>query len=461
MLENFLLPISRSRTACLLILFWMAWSGGACPRPVYPQDLPWQAAMDRINPQMEAPLRVDEAAAAAAGIRQIDSRHLRMFTDLPESADPEQYARLFDAAVPLWCERFSVPPARADQWRITAFLMADRSRFAKAGLLPEELPDFPTGYNRGHQIWVILQPGNYYTRHMILHEGTHAFMQWFLGGSGPPWYSEGMAELLGLHRLSETGQLTIGARLRSREECEYWGRVKVLREAVAAGEARPLDQVFDQGSIGFADLEAYSWSWAACEFLAGHPLSARRFAQLAERAEDRTPRFSMKLRDWLKEEWPTLQRDWNLFLSEIDYGADPDRARLTEAVVLPAVEEWQRFGLAVDRSWQSTGLTVEAGEVWQLVASGRFSVAGGERPWPCEAGGITIDYYQGRPLGQLTAGVIPADQPSGAVVDLVAVGATAEIRPARSGKLVLRINENPARMDDNAGNLEVRLKRIR
>lgn len=439
------------------------WVAGLCALAAAPsaaQDEAALEAMRRINPQMQPPMEIDEEAVAAAGIRRLDSKHLRLYTDLPEEMMPGQMGALFDAAVPLWCKRFGINPAKAGEWRISGFLMLDRERFGNAHLLPPELPDFPTGYNRGHQIWVVHQPGNYYTRHMVLHEGTHAFMQWFLGGSGPPWYSEGMAELLGLHRIGADGVLEIGVRVRRREDCEYWGRVKVIRDAVAAGQAKRLAEVFDMGPFGFADVEAYAWSWAACEFLSGHPLASGRFQQLAERAGDLSPRFTVRFREWLKKDWAALERDWKLFLAEMEYGTTAADSRLTEAVADPSDRSAETFEVAANRSWQATTVEVRAGDRIRIEPSGRFEVAGGESPWPCEAGGITLEYHRGRPLGMLMAGVL-SEFPGGAeVVEVVEAGRGGEFVFRQPGRLLLRINESPARLDDNSGSLKVRLSPV-
>ena len=88
--------------------------------------------------------------------------------------------------------------------------------------MPEDLPDFLAGYQRGHEIWIYLQPGDYYTRHLLLHEGTHAFMGWFLNGFGSPWYSEGMAELLAINQWQD-GKLQLHYQLRDRQRSGVLG----------------------------------------------------------------------------------------------------------------------------------------------------------------------------------------------------------------------------------------------
>ena len=60
---------------------------------------------------------------------------------------------------------------------------------------------FLHGLSTGSDLWLYDQPSAYYRRHLLLHEGTHAFMGKFLGGCGPGWYMEGTAELFGTHRM--------------------------------------------------------------------------------------------------------------------------------------------------------------------------------------------------------------------------------------------------------------------
>ena len=86
--------------------------------------------------------------------------------------------------------------------------MKSRERFESAGLVSPELPQFPNGWAQGDQLWFFDQTSVYYRRHLLLHEGTHAFMAALASGTGPPWFSEGMAELLATHRWQD-GQLTL------------------------------------------------------------------------------------------------------------------------------------------------------------------------------------------------------------------------------------------------------------
>ena len=68
----------------------------------------------------------------------------------------------------------------------------------------------------------------------------------FLGGCGPGWYMEGMAELFATHRLDDKpGSSRCGSCRKSREEVPMLGRIKLIRDAVA-----------DQQTLSFAGRDA-------------------------------------------------------------------------------------------------------------------------------------------------------------------------------------------------------------
>ena len=104
------------------------------------------------------------------------------------------------------------------------------------------MQEFENGISIGAEVWLYDQPTDYYRRHLLLHEGTHAFMATFLGGCGPGWYMEGTAELLArIGSTTTTGELTLRIMPRSRDEVPMLGRIKLIRDAFAADQdARPF-----------------------------------------------------------------------------------------------------------------------------------------------------------------------------------------------------------------------------
>ena len=444
------------------------------------QDV-WSKQMAKINPNIDTPFEIDEKAVLAAGIRKLSGRHIDLYTDVreTESAKEKQISELigvFDLAVAQWCEYFEVDESRAANWKMRAFLIADEkdpSKFKKAGLIPADLPEFRAGFQRGHNIWLFLQPGNYYTRHLLLHEGTHGFMQWFANGYGAPWFSEGMAELFGVHRWAK-GKLELRYRLRDRSESEYWGRVKRIKDEYAAGEDMSLSDVINIDPKSFLEVRYYAWSWAACEFFSKHEKTKVDFAALKKQAHVGPTQFNRLFIRATKPNWQQLESDWELFISEIEYGYELQRGRLTRAKPIAATfgSADTKFQINSQRSWQMTSIAVKKGERFRVTGKGEFKVgqssdsSGKLLPWTCQSNGITIQYHQGNPLGILQAGVYSPDAGEAkkrvkSLVSPVSVGLMGEITAAQDGVLCLRVNESPAKLDDNKGALEVMVEKLK
>jgi hypothetical protein len=402
----------------------------------------------------------DEGRIAAAGIRKLVGNHIVIYTDLPAAAEVDELPRVFDAAVPLWRQYFNLPAATAAEWKMTGCVMQQKERFVRAGLYPSDLPPFPNGYARGLLLWLYEQPSAYYRRHLLLHEGTHQFMAHFAGGNGPPWYSEGMAELLGTHRW-ENGKLTLAVMPRTKEEVPYWGRVKVVKDDRAAGRALSLLDVMNFDGRAHLKTEAYAWSWAAAAFFDENPQTQGAFRELKGVA-GRRRNFSETFRERLGEKWPGIVEDWQVFVAECDYGYDFARAAVVRKVGAELPSGGAMVSVASDRGWQSTGIRLEAGVKYQVAGEGSFQVAAGAKPWKCEANGVTIRYYRGEPLGKLLAAVSDFEGNASAETPLVKsrpIGQREEMETERTGTLYLKINEAPSGLGDNAGALQVSVRK--
>jgi len=205
--------------------------------------------------------------------------------------------------------------------------MQEKNRFVGAGMLPADLPPFPNGYQRGKCLWVYNQAHGYYRRHLLLHEGTHAFMDHFLGALGPPWYAEGMAELLGTHRWQD-GQLTLGYVPKDKTETPGWGRVKIIKDEAAAGRARMPAAIMDYGPTAHQRNEPYGWCWGLATFLDAHPRCQEAFRQL--RGMVRKPELTDWFRQQLQADWPDINEEWQLFVMNLDYGYDVGREAISK-----------------------------------------------------------------------------------------------------------------------------------
>jgi hypothetical protein len=401
---------------------------------------------------------VDEAKIAAAGIRKLAGEHLVLYTDLPPGAAIDALPAAFDAALPQWRDYFGIDAERTATWKIRGSLMGERERFERCGLLPAALPEFRNGYASGGELWFYEQSSDYYRRHLLLHEGTHAFMAEFLGGCGPPWYSEGMAELLATHAYRD-GELRLNQFPRTREEVPMLGRIKIVQDGFAARKALQLPRVLMYGPRAHLEVEPYGWCWAAAAFLDGHPRYRVRFRQLPRLVHE--PDFNARFQHLYADDWAALNEEWQLFVAGLEHNHSLRRTAVDFTPGRPLATS-ARLRVAADQGWQNSGVALESGVTYALRAAGRYQLADSPQTWWSEPGGVTIRYYQGRPLGILLAAVHPADTPVGGVSPLLrptAIGLEGELTPQESGTLFLRVNDSAGELADNAGELLVTVSR--
>jgi len=441
----------------------------------------------------------DPQRITAAGIRRLEGKHLTLYTDLEPDPEVDCLPEVFDLAFEPFCVYFALDPDKHASWKMTGRLMRDAERFRRAGLLPEGLPKFANGFTKSYDFWIYEQPSTYYRRHLMLHEGVHGLMLTLLGSCGPTWYMEGIAELLATHRWEE-GKLVVKYLPRSSEEAPMWGRVKIVRDSAQRRGLLSVEELIQMTPKISGENELYGWCWALAAFLDNHPRYQSQFRQMVAwvRAEDFTQRFFRSL----GENRPLLDEEWKLFVDEICYGYDFGQCAIEFLPGRPIPAEGVEVRVQADRGWQSSAWRVEAGRTYRLIASGRYQVAQQPRIWWCEPGGVSIQYYRGRPLGMLLAAVRPEDGSSGGgasakglgssseersfsersgssggrriaeaapseqaveptrtgLLHPIPIGLEAKLRPTASGVLYFRINESPARLSDNAGELVVRIQ---
>lgn len=411
----------------------------------------WIAAFACVLFLPSTPCRGDE-------FRHLSGRHITLVTDLPSSAEIDALPAAFDAAVPQYCQYFGVPAEKAQQWRVEAYLVGQRDKFEGAGLMPSDGPRFLHGYAEGARLWVHDQTSDYYRRHLLLHEGTHAFMLSFLGGCGPPWLMEGLAELVGTHAV-EGGHPRLNWFPASREQVPLLGRIKAIQDARSAGQSVPLSAVLDYRPGDYLQNPPYAWSWAAAALLENHPGYRAKFHELTRRI--RGSQLETTLPEALGDEWPLLVEDWQMFVAGLEHGYDFPRTTIDYTPAAMNVVQPQEVTIAADRGWQNTGLRLEAGQRYELSASGRYQLAAEPVVWWSEPGGVSIRYYQGRPLGVLLAAVRPdavaTDSPSPLLTPIV-VGLGTTWTPEKSGTLFFKINDSAGALSDNAGELKVNVR---
>jgi hypothetical protein len=413
-----------------------------------------------------APQDIDDAQAASLAIRKLTGEHLILYTDVPVDPEVDALPRVFDRAFDSWRQFFHVE-APAD-WRMTGRLIRDRKSlpiFREAGLMPADVPDFRHGWSQDDNLWMYDQPTAYYRRHLLLHEGTHGFSQSLLAGTGPPWYMEGVAELVATHQWQD-GQLTTGWFPPDKQQVEGWGRIKLVRDAVAARPALSIAEVMAFGWTAHREDEPYGWCWGAAAFLDGHPRYREKFKSLADVV--REPNFNEIFIQRLGEDWPLLEREWPAFIADLEYGMDISRWAIDFAPGVPLPDVGGKATVAADKGWQSTKWRLEAGKKYRLRSKGRFQLGQKPKIWWSEPNGVSLRYYRGQPLGILLASLRPDDdaaspdqaeaspaQPS-FTAPLVA-GLEVELEPTSASTLYLRVNDSSAELADNVGALEVEI----
>jgi hypothetical protein len=339
-------------------------------------------------------------------------------------------------------------------------IMKRRESFAAVGLLPENMPAFLNGYAIGGRLWVNEQPTAYYRRHLLLHEGTHAFMQAHLQGMGPPWYAEGIAELMGTHRW-DGDQLQLRYFPKSAGEVDHWGRIRIVKDEFAAGRAMSIGQITDYGPTAHLKNEPYGWCWALCALLDGHPQFAERFRRLPRRADDSARDFARLFQTLFAPDQRQLEEQWQLFVNHLEYGYDIQREAIRYKSSATKLPDRSVVVVQADRGWQSTGLTVTPGTTYEMLATGRFQLAREPKVWWCEAGGVTIRYYGGHPLGKLLAGVSDQTRPLpglSPLVQPVGIGLGGDVVFDAPGTLFLRLNDAPSELADNEGEVRVEIR---
>ncbi|MCA9239971.1 MAG: hypothetical protein KDA37_07220 [Planctomycetales bacterium] len=393
----------------------------------------------------------------------LKGEHVSLVTDLPASPEVDELPRVIDAAVPIWAERFGVGREKTKPWRIQAYLIGDRDKFVAARLMPDRSSEFRYGLSLGHELWLFRQESDYYQRCLLIHEATHSFMSTQLGSCGPGWYMEGMAELLGSHTWSpESGGLQLGVTPPERLAREV-GRVGLLQKAFEEKRALPIARVMQIDNNQVLANESYAWVGALASFLDAHPRYQQRFRTLPQMVLDEG--FNQRFGELYEQDWSDLETEWRVYIATLQYEHNIPREAIEFHRGEP-LEASASMKLAADRGWQSTGVLVEVGKTYAIDAGGMFTIAKEPdgTPAPCTAGGVTLEYHAGRPLGILLAAIDARASAGGdgrraaapgSFLRPAVLGGVRRFTPNRTGTLYLRVNDSPARLRENEGALEV------
>lgn len=409
------------------------------------------------------------ATAQRAGLRVLKGEHLVLLTDRPARAGDgvDDLPRLFDEAWATWCHHFGLDPVEHRQWRACGCLVVDRERFRAAGLLPDVASEFTNGFCHRERFWMADQSNPAYRRHLLLHEGVHAFSLTLRGLDTPPWYTEGIAEYLATHRLNDEDHFVPTPLPLRADDAEQLGRIEKLRTLRAAGTCPGLEDVFTTPAVNHRDLSAYAASWAAVAFLSQHAEHAGGFATAERGPLDAA--FTERLAASPGWDAERAARNFDAFTDEIDHGYDFSRSRIDWARGQP-LETRQTITVASGRGWQNSGWSLRKGERHEIDATGRCTIGvldntpAAPLVWlETEAEGISLRWYRGRPLGRLLVAqwVEQPDDGGRPRFVVLAEGGHDEFTAAADGVAYFKLNDPPGELADNDGHLTVEIGPLR
>lgn len=401
-----------------------------------------------------------EAAARRAGLVVHAGERLVLVTDRPprEGDGVPGLPGVFDEAFAAWCAHYGLADATAHGWRACGMLMSDRDRFRAAGLLPDDgsIPDFANGFCDRNRFWLDDQSNPAYRRHLLLHEGVHAFTFTLRRLAAPSWYTEGIAELLATHRLDE-GRFVATPIPKRAGDVEQLGRIEVIRRLRAGAACPGLPEVFATPPSPRHDIPAYAASWAAVALLSLHPAHAAAFRALEAGPLD--ARLDERLAALAGWDAPRAERDFDAFTDEIDYGFDFARSAIDWSAGQPLAGR-VRVAVAADRGWQSTGVACRRGEAVEFAAVGRAGVGrAGDTALESTAEGISLRWYRGRPVGRLLLAQWGAPAGGGRPrFGVLGEGSRGIVVAADDGVLHAKLNAPPGSLPEHAGALELHLR---
>ena len=407
--------------------------------------------------------------ARRAGLRVLEGRRLVLVTDRPARPGDgvAELPAVFDQAFATWCDHYGMSVDDADDWRALGCLVVDRERFRAAGLLPAGVPEFANGFCDGSRFWLMDQSNPAYRRHLLLHEGVHAFTLTRRGLATPVWYTEGIAEYLATHRLERDADglpRFVATPIPDRpEDVEQLGRIEAIQELRAAGRCPAIEDVLAQPVTDHSAIANYASSWAAVALLANHPTTAAAFAKL-ERGQ-LGPNLNEQLGALPAWNPDRAARDFDAFTDGLDYGWDFSRMAI-DWTAAPPLEAPRELTVAADRGWQNAGVSLAAGKRYALAAHGRVGLGSVTdeasslvTPLESEPAGISLEWYRGRPIGRLLAAQWGVDQPgSRPRFVVIAEGDASEFTARFDGPVYLRVNDSPRGLTDNTGGYSVSLR---
>lgn len=406
---------------------------------------------------------VGHAALVGSAVRDYESPHFLLHTDLPEPAARGALARLESTL--LFAVRHWKRPA---QGRIECFLVDELANWP-SGSLPHPHAKVLVGGVGGATLSRISKSSDPHHYQAIVyasakpgiaeHEVIHAYCAQNFGATGPNWYKEGMAELAmfgedgingvrcpeeRLANLRRQPNHPLHAVFNSGKFSQRIGDSLDAMPLPASGDRQiPLDAwtAADDENVRQA-REEYLWGWALCHLLAHNPNFSTRFQKLGEEyLTNRKATFHDQFAVMNSE----IQFEYRFFLEHVKVGYRADLCYWDWSAVSDPSQSprGKKSRVLAARGWQATGLCLPANSRLQYRVSGTWSTGGSNSLTDADG-----DLEGG---GRLVA-IIMTDYQLSAEIPL---GTCGELVTPTSGKLFLRCRDDWNSIGDNFGEVQV------
>lgn len=220
----------------------------------------------------------------------------------------------------------------------------------------------------------------------------------------------------------------------------------------------PLQTVLYPPDTTFQDDSQYANAWALVWLINQHPELQPDFAAVASCRTRQ--QFEDAIAAVPEPIWKQLDQVWPLYLDGL-HEADVANVRFPAMTALRLQKTDDEnslpteFVLDVGRQWTSTGLSLTKGQEIVFECKGRYVIEETTKPWFSEPDGITIDYIDGRPLGEVIGTIVSADGTQ--TTRHIPIGSEKKLRSPIDGILWLQTNDDWSKRKKNQGTATVRI----
>ena len=364
------------------------------------------------------------------------SKSFLLITDLSEEEAKELLGRL--ETMLGYVSRYWGRPHRGVIKMYVAESINEWPRKVLAEMAPEGIVSIQSG--GGLTIGTIAVRGNEFRSKAVVyavanhgtpqHEAVHAYCDHAFGGTGPVWYSEGMAEVGNYWRDGEKGVSAPSYVINYLKE----SRKKPLNAIVN----NPLERTGDS-------WQNYAWRWALCHLLGHNKNYTRRFKPLGLQLLSRKEIDFWQVYGSQAEE---IDFEYQLFLKNMAPGYRVDLCSWDWKTRFTAPAGGRSMVAKIDAAagWQPSRVLLTAGTEYEYAASGTWHIGSDDE----EVSADGLPDMQGRMVG-----IILKDYELGEEFEL---GSYGRLTPEESGKLYLRCRDNWGEIADNDGTVTFRMK---